>query len=874
MSAAMPESVVEAATDAKERGLPPFRVPRLAASLVTRERLVQRLDRLAAVTVLHAMSGFGKTALVGAWARGQQSRGATVLWVTATATGDSENVLDAVLQEAKAHRTARARLIVVIDDAHHLTHAQAIDDLCALLDHDFMLHVVVISRVRHPLIAAAEGRRIEIDVLSAGDLAADPLELVELARAWGHPLSVDEARQLHGLVGGWLTPAKLALDSRRTGDAVSLSERARRFIRAVVLPDVDEAAFPVQLGLLSLPETITAARADLLLGLKVTVHKRAPLMTPTPTPTREMLDGLERAGLLEPMRSKGERRWAFPAPIRGELVDSYEAQYPREAKEAHRQLAVHFAEQGEAQSLGEALLHARRGEDWTFLAHLYAKHALRLTFEFRAAAIGAYGHIPTKVVDAFPSLVIPVAVVSSLMNHPDEEERSVLIRAYATAGQRRLNQLSSTTSVDDALGAASAGMVSLRSDGLLREALEVALRVESERITRRTLGEPEPSAAQLAWFLMQWSMTCLLAGQTTRATEISARAFSASARVETNFVAANASAQLALIHALDGEPIKAERWLVQHSRFDMADQWVAHLVALPARIARIHRALDRLDEDGAAEALLLAGDPEQPIEMWAFLASAMVEHALLFGEPMGALATLKSLAASHPEVLRADSAARRIVDRCTADLLLALGELHRAQRHLAEVETDGPWLAVPRARLQLIAGNAAGAHSLAGAGAWRTGTTPRDRIDLLLIAATADLALGHPEDAVKAFAHAHELAEKANTLAPHARMPAGIRDLLLQLSGITLRPEEEALLATIRGGYPESGELIALTSREEVVLGQMLLHDTIPVIAEALTLSVNTIKKQTVSIYGKLGVSDRASALARAQRLGLLEQQQ
>lgn len=870
MSAAIPESAVEAASGTTERGPLPFQIPRLPAALVVRERLARRLDRLSAITVVHALRGFGKTALVGAWARSQQSRGSTVLWVTATAADDSESSLDAVFQEAEAHRRAGSRLIVVIDDAHHLTNLRALDDLCALLDQDFMLHVVVVSRIRHPLVAAAERRQLEIDVLSVSDLDADPLELVDFARAWGHTLGADEARQLHRLVGGWLAPAKLALDSRRTGEAVSLSERARRFIRAAVLPDTGEATLPAQIGLLALPETITEARAELLVGLKVAARKHAVAKTPT----REILDGLEHAGFLEPMRTTDTREWAFPAPIRGELVDSYEAQYPGEAKEAHRQLAFHFAEQGESQSLGEALFHARRGEDWGFLSRLYSQHTLRLTFEFRAAAIGAYSHIPTRVVDDFPSLVIPVAIVSSLVNHPDEEERSVLIRAYATAGKRRLSQLSAATSVDDALGAASAGMVSLRSDGLLREALEVALRVESERINRWKLGEPEPSAAQLAWFLMQWSMTCLLAGQTSRAAEISSRAFGASAGVETNFVAANASAQLALIHALGGEPVQTERWLAQHSRFDMADQWVAHLVALPARIARIRRALDRLDGDGAATELVLAGDPGQPVEMWAFLASAMVEHALLFGEPMAALATLRRLAASHPEVLGTDSAARRIVDRCTADLLLALGELHRAQRHLAEVETDGPWLAVPRARLQLIAGNTAGAHKLADAGAWRTGTNPRDRIELLLITATADLALGRRDDAVKAFARAHELAEKSDTLALHAVVSAGVRDLLLELSGITLRPEELALLATIRASYPEHGELIVLTSREEVVLRQMVRHDTIPVIAEALTLSVNTIKKQTVSIYGKLGVNDRASALARAHRLGLLEHDQ
>lgn len=860
MAAARPDTTIEAASAERAKRLPFLQIPRLAASLVERDRLTRRLDRLAALTVLHALSGFGKTTLVGAWAREQQSRGTTVLWMTATTAHESGGAFAAMLREVEARRQAGVALIVVIDDAHHLTDDRVMDDLCALLDQDLMLHIVVISRIRPPFIAVAEARRIEIDVLSARDLAADPREFIQFAQAWGHALNEDEARVLHGLVGGWLAPAKLILDGRRRGDEITLDDRARRFIRATVLPKTGDISPLLHAGRLAIAETITRQRAELLLGSKA-------------ASTHEVIDWLESAGLLEPMKTDSSMTWEFHAPIRRELVESFESRYPNEAKALHRELAAHFAEQGVTQSLGMALMHARRGEDWGLLSRLYSQHSLQLTFDFPAAAIAAYSQISGGVLEEFPSLAIPAAIVNSLMSHPHDEERSGLIRAYAEAGQRRLNQQGSTMSVEDAVGAATATLIRLRSDGLLREALELALRVESELITRRARGESEPVSAQLAWFLMQWSMTCLLAGHDVRAAELSARAVGASIGIETEFIATNAAAQLALIHTLNGDRVQGDRWLAQCDRYTNTDQWVAHLIMLPARIARVHRALDRLDEDAAYTELALTGDPGQPIEMWAFLAKAMVEHALLFGEPMVALARLKTLAAGHPEAMNTDNAARRIVDRCTADLLLALGELHRAQRYLSAVESDGPWLAVPRARLQLIAGNPVGARDLAGSGAWRTGTSPRDRIDLLLIAATADLARGRRRDAVKEFTRARELAETSHTILPYAFVPARARDSLFELSGTSLPLEASVLLATIRSVYPETGELIALTSREEVVLQQMFLHNTIPVIAEALTLSVNTIKKQTVSIYGKLGVSDRASALARAHLLGLLAHQ-
>lgn len=867
MTAALRESAVEMNPGARSQQRLHVQMPRLASALVERRRLDDRLDRLAPLTVLHALRGFGKTTLVGAWARRRQAAGMTVLWTTLTSSAHSGDELSAILRESEDVRAVNVPHIIVIDDGHHLSERRSIDDLCTLLDQDPLLHIVVISRTRHPLIEAAERRRIEIEALTARELAAEPLELIEFARVWGHTIDEGDAGDLHGLVGGWISIAKLVLDARRSGEDIAVDEGARRMIRTMVLPDAGDASLLQIAGRLALAETITEKLADLLLG---TSFATSGTIISAEASMRELIDRLECTGLLEPARSEGPMSWAFRAPVRRELAESFESRHPSEALELHRALAEHFAEHGEAQSLGAALLHARRGEDWEFLSRLFSQYALRLTFEFPTAAAAAYGNIPASVLDDVPSLAIPVALMNSLNGHPDDKERSILIRAYAAVGQRALSRMSSTTSIDDTVGTASAGIISLRSAGLLRESLDLGLRVESILSNRRTLGELEPAPVELAWFLMQSSVTSLLAGQSARAAELSVHAFGASSGVETAFVAANAAAQLALIHTLEGEPAQAERWLVAHDRFDVSGEWFAHLVMLPARIARVHRSLAGLDEEAASAALALAGDVGQPVEMWAFVTHAMVEHALLFGDPFVALARLRAISATRLGTSDSDSAARRIVDRCTVDLLLALGQLNRAQRHLAESPADSPWLDVPRARLQLIAGNEAAARDLATSSAWRSETSAGDRIELLLIAASAHLALGAPEDAAKAFTGAHTLAEQADTLSPYTRMAARVRAALFQLGGIELNPQAAELLTTARDVYPEAGELVVLTAREDVVLAQMILHDTIPAIAEALTLSVNTIKKQTVSIYAKLGVSDRASALARAHRIGLL----
>jgi DNA-binding CsgD family transcriptional regulator len=64
---------------------------------------------------------------------------------------------------------------------------------------------------------------------------------------------------------------------------------------------------------------------------------------------------------------------------------------------------------------------------------------------------------------------------------------------------------------------------------------------------------------------------------------------------------------------------------------------------------------------------------------------------------------------------------------------------------------------------------------------------------------------------------------------------------------------------------------VTLSARESVVLagiGEGLTADTI---ARKLMISPRTVQKHTEKAYAKLGVSDRVSAVLRAQALGLLQ---
>jgi two-component system, NarL family, nitrate/nitrite response regulator NarL len=89
--------------------------------------------------------------------------------------------------------------------------------------------------------------------------------------------------------------------------------------------------------------------------------------------------------------------------------------------------------------------------------------------------------------------------------------------------------------------------------------------------------------------------------------------------------------------------------------------------------------------------------------------------------------------------------------------------------------------------------------------------------------------------------------------------------------GETVLPAEvqSGLAEAIRQHREPSGP--ALSPREREVLGMIAEGRTAPAIARDLHLSTATIKTHLKTLYEKLGVNDRAAAVAEAMRRGLIE---
>jgi LuxR family maltose regulon positive regulatory protein len=109
--------------------------------------------------------------------------------------------------------------------------------------------------------------------------------------------------------------------------------------------------------------------------------------------------------------------------------------------------------------------------------------------------------------------------------------------------------------------------------------------------------------------------------------------------------------------------------------------------------------------------------------------------------------------------------------------------------------------------------------------------------------------------------------------------PAGARTVLREVDGILRHRPDLGVLVThaadakarLEDMRVTSPGVSTLTSAELRVLPLLATHLTLPEIGERLFVSRHTVKSQAISVYRKLGVSNRGEAVARSQELGLLE---
>ena len=131
-------------------------------------------------------------------------------------------------------------------------------------------------------------------------------------------------------------------------------------------------------------------------------------------------------------------------------------------------------------------------------------------------------------------------------------------------------------------------------------------------------------------------------------------------------------------------------------------------------------------------------------------------------------------------------------------------------------------------------------------------------IEILAVQALAFDARGEPASALDALRRALALAEPEGYVRVFAFLGPRLQALRETLTTGAARPRS-----------PQAGLVDPLSDRELDVLRLLRSDLSGPDIARELTVSLNTMRTHTKSIYTKLGVNNRREAVRRADELGL-----
>ena len=390
------------------------------------------------MTIISAPAGSGKTSLLRAWAgRRGQPRQLAVLQVQRDQHDAHQfwlAVLDAVRQATGADSGAEppaatpgfnapamagrvlseladapSNVTLVIDDLHELTSPEALAQLTRLLT-SLPSHVHAILTTRHDVRLGLHQLRLagELAEIRAADLRFSERETRELLDASGITLSEAGVALLHQRTEGWAAGLRLAAislaghpDPERFVTEFSGSDRT---VAEYLLAEMLDCQPPGVQDLLlrtSLLDRVNGELADLLTG--------------RPGSERILL-GLEDANAfvesLDPEHAWFRYHHLFADFLRLELRRAL----PGEVPVLHRRAAEWFIRQGQ---VVDAIRHTEAAGDWPEAAQLLVDHSFSLTLDGQAQTMQA-------LVRAFP----PGA------DHPE----LALVRAMGDLAQGRLDE--------------------------------------------------------------------------------------------------------------------------------------------------------------------------------------------------------------------------------------------------------------------------------------------------------------------------------------------------------------------------------------------------------------------------------------------------
>lgn len=850
------------------------------AGLIDRRELVSALDHAVEkrVTVISAPAGSGKTSLLRAWADRQSAVAfvsvkpgqydAQLFWlallgaVRAVTGGtaqppapgfNGQAMVDKVLAELTAYG---APIVLIIDDLHQLTSAEANEQLTNLLTNlPADAHTVLASR-RDPSLRLHQLRLAgELAELRAAQFRFTEDETRKLLAAAGIKLPDQSVATLYQRTEGWAAGLRLAVLSLaghpQPERFVAEFSGSDRTVAEYLMAEMLERQAPeVQRLLLrtSLLDRVNGELADLLTG--------------SAGSERILLD-LEDANAfvvsLDPARTWFRYHHMFSGLLRLELRRTT----PGEVPELHRIAARWYADHADT---AEAIRHLQAAGDWPQAANLLTDHALSLTLDGQAGTVAALLRtFPARVVEDSPGLALVRAIAELDQLHLDQADAQLaVVRTYAaTTSPERQYRLRTAVACLELLSARLRGhfdSVFEQVDAIAppagQSAAEVALSNDLQAIALLNLGVTEAWSMRLPEAEKHLQEGAALARDIDRPyLEVACLAHLGFAVSCQSFALARQQCEDAIAaatrHGWEAEAVIAPAyatlaWMLSWTgQFDQANEW----------LARARRAAQ--------------GDGEPGIRYLIHLVAAMLPAAS--GDHDGALVELD--ATTQVRMTSRHGWTARVAG-WTIATQARLGELDHARATLAGIDAElatADEITTAAAVLQLADHDPAAARRTLKP-LLQDGVSTVIRVEAYLLEALACNDLGEDLATRAALEHALHLAEPTGFILPFAM--TGAWELLATLPphGTSHAALITDILDAVHGDRAaETAEPIeALSPSELRVLRYLPTNLTRPQIAGELSVSLNTVNTHIRHIYAKLGATDRSSAVQRGRDLRLL----
>ena len=896
-------------------------VPRLPPGFVARTRLTARLDAGLAgrVILVCAPAGFGKTALLAAWASAgprpvawlsldEDDNDPARFWRHVAAALERarpgvssrvgpllgppppqsfEGVVTALLNEL-AERPAAKQALLVLDDYHLIGARQVHAAVQFLLDHlPPGLRLVLATRSDPPLRLGRLRARGELTELRAADLRFTETEAAELLRAT--PAARDLTRAaieaLTAKTEGWaagLHLAGLSLQAHEDADAfVAAFSGSHRYILDYLAEEVLDSQDPQVRAFLLETSVLGRLSGDLADAVTGRAGGQA------------MLERIEQAGLfllpLDEMRGWWRYHHLFADLLQARLA----AEQPDRVPALHRAAATWHAERGLAD---DAIRHALAAGELTQAADLVERHFDAVYFTGENATVQRWlSALPADLGRSRPRIGLARAFLALTAGDLDTAEQAVgalpadparsddSFRPSVGAGA------SFVTNVPAAAAIARAWLAFLRGDAeaMAEFAAQARARLRdgewllasicrlNDALADWLRGRLDAADQQFTDAIAEWQAAgqhalaaqgCHYLGQIRRAhgnLDTALDAYQELLRITelpadgTSPVAGIGHVGIAEVAYQRGDLAAARREL--DTGLPLCRQ-LSDTQALATGLATLAWIRQAEGDQARARGAIIEAERAGPSPAAAGLLNPVPAQQARLALAQGDIAAAARWA--RQQRLSPDSEPAYTGERdqlVLARLLLAQDQPHQALRLLG--------------RLSALAGSQGRTGSIIEIGALRA----------LALAATGDpaaaaqelagtLALAAPQGYVRVFADEgppmaallSQVAAAHRDGQPAARqVPLGYLAALLRACAPASQPP-----GTRRAPIPGLAE--PLTARELEVLHLLAAGAPNRRIADDLVVTLDTVKKHVTHVLGKLGAANRTEAVTRARQLGLL----